>query len=728
VSTYRSLIATALFLAAAGPAAAQGWIMPPDRPQVRPVPGQPGPVVRVGSEVRVSIEGRVARFEVEERFRNNGGRVTEGTYLYPLPGESVFSDLSLFAGETELKGEMMNAEQARAIYEEIVRRQLDPALITLAGHGLIRARVFPIQPGETRRVILRYTQVLTRDGDALRLRYAFGARGGDADVRLAVRLPASGEWGTPYSPTHQVEVSRERGGGAVARIADGGNGTLELFLPVRRGLVGASMLTHATAGEDGYYMLLLAPPGESEGETVIPRDLTLVVDVSGSMSGEKMDQARAALRQAIGGLRTGDRFRIISFAGGVTSFRQGFTPATTEGRRAAEEFISGLTAQGGTNIEGALRAVLEAPGGGAGRLGVVLFMTDGLPTVGEQSPEHIAALASGRLGAARLFSMGVGHDVNTYLLDRLAVEGRGAAEYVAPGADVELAVGSVLRRVSRPALTGLRIVEAPVSLREGAPASLPDLFYGEELVVFGRYRGTGRGTVIIEGERGGRPERIAVEAGFPDAATGNAFIPSLWAARRIGELTRTLRLEGQSDQLVTEIRALGLRYGILTEYTSYLVQEPGITLTDARQRANVAPAAPSAQSGAAAFERAEASADLLRSSSIAGVSRRADQELAKAARRSGREAKRAGGRMFVLNGEVWTDVAHHDTLRVVAVAPYSEAWFTVGRVLPELADALGLGNRVLIAGRRASISVAPDGATTLSPEALARLVRDVRGS
>jgi len=719
----RSLALSAVVLLLPATAAAQGWILPPDG--VRPVPGQTGQVVRTGSEVRVTIAGRIAQFEVEERFRNDGGRMAEGSYLYPLPGEAVFTDFSLFAGATELKGEMMSAEQARGIYEEIVRRQLDPALITLAGHGLIRARVFPIQPGETRRIILRYHQVLTREGDALRLRHAYGARGGDAPVSVSVHLPGSVEWGTPYSPTHQLDVSRDRTGTEV-KVEGAGSGALEIFLPLRRGLVGASILTHALAGEEGFYLLLLAPPTAPDG-AVIPRDVTLVVDVSGSMSGEKMDQARAALQQALGGLRATDRFRLISFSSGVSRFRRTFAAATPEALRAAREFIEGLSAGGGTNIEGALQAVLESPGGGPGRLGVAVFLTDGVPTVGEQSPEQLAALASGKLSGVRVFSIGVGHDVNTYLLDRLAVEGRGAAEYVAPGADVELAVGGILRRVSHPALTGLRVVEAPVTLRDGAPTVMPDLFYGEELVVMGRYRGVGRGTVVIEGERLGRRERITIEANFPATSDANGFIPPIWAARRIGELTRTLRLEGSNERLVAQIRSLGQRYGILTEYTSYLVQEPGVVVaSDGRQMAAAAPA-PSAQSGRAAFERAEASADMAATANAVGMTRRADLEAAKVARSSGREILRAGGRVFVKDGEHWTDLNHRDSLSVVTIAPYSTAWFAVARALPELQEALSASDRVTIAGRRASLRVSPEGATTLTAAALARLVRDIRG-
>ena len=176
------LLALLLCLAPAGVLSAQGWI-DIERPRIQ----GPSSVVRVSSTVRAVIDGRVARFEVHERFRNSGAGIAEGTYHYPLPGEAAFSDFSLFQGEQELKGEMMASAQARSIYEDIVRRRKDPALITLVGHGLIRAQVFPIQPGETRTVILRYTQLLGRDGDALRLRYSAGDRG-DAPVTFAAEI------------------------------------------------------------------------------------------------------------------------------------------------------------------------------------------------------------------------------------------------------------------------------------------------------------------------------------------------------------------------------------------------------------------------------------------------------------------------------------------------------------------------------------------------------------
>ncbi len=250
----------------------------PPRPPARagsssengPYPPDPspigGPVIRIQSTVRVTLDGRIARIEVEERFRNAGSAVAEGTYLYPLPGEAVFTGYSLWMGDQEMQGEMQTAEQARSVYEEIVRRQKDPALLTYAGHGLIRAQIFPIQPGETRKVVLKYTQVLGREGDALRLRYAIGPRsisrgvgsaGTPQDLfSMAVTTAGEATFGTPYSPTHAVTSRRARGQLVVTVPADA-SGDLDLLFPLRRGLVGTTILTHASAGEDG---LLHAPP------------------------------------------------------------------------------------------------------------------------------------------------------------------------------------------------------------------------------------------------------------------------------------------------------------------------------------------------------------------------------------------------------------------------------------------------------------------------------------
>jgi Ca-activated chloride channel family protein len=729
-------LALAIVAGAATPIRAQGWIEVQQAPPgTRPAPIG-GPVIRVQSDVRVSLNGRIAQIEVEERFRNAGPTIAEGTYLYPLSGEAVFTGFSLWMGDKELQGEMQTAEQARSVYEEIVRRQRDPALLTYAGHGLIRAQIFPLQPGETRKVVLRYTQVLGREGDALRLRYAIGPRtadrglGGDRTPQdlfsFQVTAPDTGGFGTPYSPTHDLTTRRSRGQ-LVVSLPPTASGDVDLLFPLRRGLVGTSILTHASPNEDGYYMLLLAPP-ESSARDVIPRDLTLVVDVSGSMSGTKLEQAKAALAQALGALSPQDRFRLIAFSSGVTEFRPGLTQASRANLADAQQFVDGLGAGGGTNIEGALDVALQQ-GAAEGRLPLVVFMTDGLPSVGQTQPDQIASAAGSRIGQARIFTVGVGTDVNTYLLDRLAREGRGTATYVAPNADVEVAVGTLLGQIRNPALVNLRVVSAPVTLVDAYPAQLPDLFYGEELVVFGRYHGAGTGDVVIEGERNGRRERFTARGEFTSSESDNGFVPPLWASRKIGELTRTARLEGATPALIEEIRQLGLRYGLLTEYTSFLVTEPGATPPPPEASLRGGREDASRMSGQVAFNRAEASARDAEVKTLASADAAAERRLANAPATGAAApaAHRIAGRVFVNRDGVWTDVAYKPGATTVNVAPFSPAYFALVRSLPELGAWLSAGDQVVIAGSRVSIRIDPKGMTEWRGSQLATTVRDFRG-
>ena len=355
------LLAVPFLLTALATSAAQGqgWI--------EPLPGRRDPgVVKLRTSVTVRVTDRIAQVEVEEWFRNDGRvGLGEGDYTYPLPGEAVFSNFSLFQGDQELRGETMDAERARAIYEEIVRRKKDPALIELVGHGMVRARVFPINPGETRKITMRYTQVLKRAGDALQFRYAAGGRfaGVAPDGRengpgvQRTREPApltfvlTAENGDlfrdAFSPTHTVRVTREDGRMRV-RPEGSLSGDFALFLPFAERPVGISVAAYRPDGEDGYFMLTLSP-GEAGGARVM-RDVTMVVDVSGSMSGEKIEQARRALNQLLGSLGREDRFRLIRFSSGVSVYRTEWTTATPAEVRLAREWVDDLRAEGGTNI------------------------------------------------------------------------------------------------------------------------------------------------------------------------------------------------------------------------------------------------------------------------------------------------------------------------------------------------------------------------------------------
>src|SRR6266542_1647181 len=444
--------AAALLCIFSSPLLAQGWIDP-----IRPIPQNPnGRIERLRSAVQVSVTGRVARVTVEEWFRNNGPVMDEGMYHFPLPGEAVFSSYSLWQGDQELRGEAMDAVQARSIYEAIVRQKRDPALIELAGQGLIRARVFPIAPGETRKITLKYTQLLDRAGDAWRFRYLGDRNRQTAPRSFRLEVDSAARLGDPYSPTHQVQVTR-RDNRLEVTLGEGNTrtGDFELLLPLARGLIGLSLVPHHPAGEDGYFMLLLAP-GAAADAAALRRDLVAVIDISGSMSGAKIEQAKAALIQLLGSLRASDRFRLVAFSGGVRRYAEGWTDATTEGRRDATTWIRSLEAEGGTNIGGALtEAFAVSPAEQS--LGVVVFLTDGQASTGETDPERIAEQAERGRGRFRVFSFGIGDDVNTYVLDRLTARARGTTEYIRPGENIEGAVGSLAAKIASPVLTDVTI-------------------------------------------------------------------------------------------------------------------------------------------------------------------------------------------------------------------------------------------------------------------------------
>ncbi|HYU00448.1 MAG TPA: VIT domain-containing protein [Gemmatimonadales bacterium] len=709
-------------LSIAPSALAQGWIEP-----VRPLPR--GAIAKVRSAVQVALTGRIARVSVEEWFRNTGPLMDEGSYLYPLPGETVFSDFSLWQGDRELKGEPMDAGQARAIYEQIVRRRRDPALIELAGHGLLRARVFPIAPGETRKITLRYTQILDRVGDAMRFRYAAGTAAPSRSFHLQVDSAA--RWGDPYSPTHRLTVSHSGDLLELALADTTAGGDLELLLPLARGLVGTSLLTHQPVGEDRFFMLLLAPGRAAETGEPLRRDIVAVLDVSGSMSGDKLDQARAALVQLLGTLRRGDRFRIVTFGSGVRRYAAGWTEVSADNVHAAQDWVRRLDTNGGTNIAGALtEAFAERPGEGA--LGVVVFLTDGLPTVGETDPERIADQAEHGRGPFRVFAFGIGYDVNTYLLDRLTDRARGVTEYIRPGGDIEQAVGSLATKISSPVLTDLALRGDGVEFYDLQPERLPDLFAGDELVVFGRYRGEGRRerSVTVTGRRNGREVSFTTNARFGDENAGNDYVPQLWAARKVGALSREIRLHGPNTEIVNELKRLALRYGILTEYTSYLVQEPNqVVVRPMFDRAPSAAPAPQDQAGAAAVERSRAERALsgsLQLSAVTVTGAAADSVSTRGAAEA-RRSERVGGRVFVWRDSTWTDIAHGDSLQVVSVAAFSDAYFALLRALPELVKPATLAPAVLVAGRRVSIKIEMSGKSVWAEGELDRLVRAFRG-
>jgi Ca-activated chloride channel homolog len=716
-----------------GSAAAQG-IEPCGRREcvAAPCPPLPCPtsvrMERTGREVRVTLDGRVLRYEVTERWTNRGHAPGEVDYVLPLPRGAAFEDLALEIDGERVTGEALDAARARRVYEEIVRRQKDPALVEWLGLGMLRTRIFPVAPGETRTVVVRFRAVAEREGDALRVDVpAPSGRGTAASgTMLTLAWPAGPAFGEAWSPTHRAEVRRE-GSRRVASVRDA-TGTVTLLVPVRTASGAAvSLLAHAPAAGDGYALITLTPPPVRRAAT--PRDLTFVLDVSGSMAGEKLAQAKAAGRQLLASLAPGDRFRLIAFASDVQEFREEWSASGAAERRAAERWLDDLRASGGTNIAGALDRALESREMRA-RLALVLFLTDGAPTVGERRAERLAARAAEQRGARRIFTFGLGADVNVALLEQVALDGAGTAHFVRPEEDVERIVGVVAERLTSPVATDLRVRAEGVTLHAVQPAGRLDLFAGQELTILARYRGARtRGRVVITGQTPTGPVTWTADARFPERRTADAFVGRLWATQRVGWLSAERRKEGPSRERDAEIRELGERWGIPTELTSYLVLEPTMVAgqdvgvsgrPDVAGRvrtsgAAAAPAAPTGESRERQFEAAKQAASMRGMRSVADLQPGTDAA----------DVRRTSTRRFTLRDGTWVDTrAATPGAREVRVRPYSAAYFAAMERVPELREAFALGERVAVHGRAVTVLLVEDGAERLDAAALAALTRD----
>lgn len=705
--------------------------------------GQQEQVERTGREVRVVLEGRILRYEVTERWTNHGSRIGEADYVLPLPRGAAFEDLALEIDGEMVTGEALGAGDARRIYEEIVRQKRDPALVEWMELGVLRTRIFPIQPGETRTVVVRFRAVAEREGDALRVDVPAPRGNGtmSSGTTLTFQWPDADEFGQTWSPTHRAESLRD-GGRRAVRVSDA-TGTVTLLVPVRAGRSAAlGVLTHAPDRNEGYALITLTPPISTGA--AMARDVTFVLDVSGSMSGGKIEQARAAGRQLLNSLSGADRFRLIAFSGEVQEFKDGWSATSPAERRAAERWLNSLGASGGTNIAGALERALEArvvPG----RLGLVLFLTDGAPTVGERRPEVLAARAAELRGTRRIFTFGLGADVNAALLEQLALDGAGTAHFVRPEEDVERVVGVVAQRITRPVATNLRVRAEGVRLHAVQPAGRLDLFAGQELTILARYSGADEnGRVFITGDTPEGPVTWSVRARFPAMRSSDAFVGRLWATQRVGWLSAERRRNGANAELDGEIRTLGEKWGIPTELTSYLVLEPGMvanrthgggqpvpadrpsrrlerdalgaSTTGERDRSGAGVSSQTAPSApATAFESAKTAAEMRSARSVGDL----------AVGRDDAALRQTANRVFALRDSVWTDTRPASPgARVVRVKPYSAAYFALIDGVSELREIMALGERVEAHGTRVTLVLAADGEERLTASAVTAFVRD----
>lgn len=715
---FSSLLATVFLFSMVYQVTADGIIIP-EPPVCDPFPCRQ-PVIPISQSpltvkqhiVTVKIIDQLAVTHVDQIFINTGNTTVEGTYIFPLPVDAVVQQFTLWVDGEPVEGKVLSAEKARQIYEDIVRSQRDPALLEYIGRGAFQASIFPIDAGGERRVELEYTQVLTADNGLVKFSYPLNTEKFSAlpleEVSVTVELETSTPIRAVYSPSHQVDVRQGTSSSAVASYeARDVKPDTDFNLFYSFGETEAMHLFtfrdgHDPADADGFFLLLAAPAPDIEPERVA-KDILLVIDRSGSMEGEKILQAKSAARYVLSHLGPDDRFHLTTFSSSVEHYSNGMSPSTHVDK--AVHWVEALSAGGSTDINRALLEAAEAVDGE--RPTYIIFLTDGLPTVGVRESGQIIKNFSRAVGSnVRLFPFGVGYDVDTLLLDTLSQEHHGASTYVKPGEGLDQMLSAFYEKISTPVLTDLRLTIKSITTYDIFPQSLPDLFQGSQLVITGRYREGGTAEISLEGRanqksRTFRYDSMLFASESHSAPTPESSLPRLWAARKIGMLFNQIRLEGNNPETVQQIVKLSIRYGIVTPYTSYLVTEPlALGNTEREELAeriySQIQAMPTAStSGSAAVQKAEEQNDLADSAFAPHI-----------AAEDNRTIKTVGARTFVLTDSVWIDTAYDPEKMVTGKVKFlSDDYFSLIKSHTDLAACLALGPQVIVVYQQEVIEV-----------------------
>jgi len=583
-------------------------------------------VVRAGNNVQavqirevraaVSILEQVATTTLDIALHNPSGSQQEAEMVVPVPEGAAVRGFTFQGNAKEPTAELLPKDEAKRIYESIVARTKDPALVEFVGYNLIRTSVFPVPARGDQKVRLTYEHLLPADGH--RIDYAL-PRSESLEVtvpwHVTVRIRSKQGVRTTYSPSHKTEMTRKGPGEVTVKVAadsvtEPGPFVLS-YLTETKG-VAASLLAYPDPKVGGGYFLLLAaaPAHKVKGKAAVKREVTIVIDRSGSMSGDKIKQAKAAALQVLHGLTAGEAFNIIDYSSSISSFAPAPVIKDKKTTEEAHHYLRQVSAHGGTNIHDALlEALRQKPK--ERMLPIVFFLTDGLPTVGVRDEVAIRTAAmKANSYKRRIFSFGVGYDVNAPLLTHLATKSRAISTFVMPNEDVEVKVSQVYRRLYGPILSEPKIgtldADGKVTTRRVSdvlPTPLPDLFEGDRLVLLGKYKEDEPLTFQLQGDYLGKPRVFKFDFELNGATTRNSFVPRLWASRKIGFLIEEIRQAGagpggpgaaaaggvmtdkRMKELVDEIVRLSTEFGILTEYTAFLAKEgTDLTRVDANLR------------------------------------------------------------------------------------------------------------------------------------------------
>jgi Ca-activated chloride channel family protein len=598
-----ALAAVCLLLSAPTEARAEGALV------VRGPGGEVSTLPLLRTAVDADIGGSVTSVTVTQRFHNSAARPIEAVYVFPLPTDAAVDAMEMHIGRRVLRAQIDRRASARQRYEQARDQGVRAALLEQERPNIFTFNVANIDPGADVDVTLHFFGSARYDDhtyawafpmvvgpryipgtplasppvgtgvqrdtdrvtDASRISPDYvppGTRSGHA-VSLRVRLDAGTELEHIEAPAHDVEVSRPSPAVAEVTLRDKDeipNRDFILRWKVAAPTLRASVLTHRPAVTgDGWLALSLEPRHDAPPTETTAREVFFLLDTSGSMQGPPLDAVKRAIDQALTGMRPDDSFQIIDFADTASSFAPAPLPATLDNVARARSHLASLAAGGGTNQLAGIHAALSAPGDPM-RLRYVVFMTDGY--IGNEA--EVIALTRREIGNARIFSFGVGSSVNRYLLEEVALAGRGGAEFLRTEEAPEAMVSRFYERIARPYLTDVRIDWGGLAVRDAEPGLVPDVSSLSPLTVLARYDRPGTGTVTVSGMLAGRPYRQALQVTLPEVSAAHGALASLWARQRIEGLSREGHLRPDDREIEEAITGLALHHHLVSRFTSFV--------------------------------------------------------------------------------------------------------------------------------------------------------------
>jgi Ca-activated chloride channel family protein len=703
---------------------ADGFIIP-----MPPRPGEPFPqdLSIKYHHVDIRIDNQIAQTTVDQIFINNFHRDLEGTYIFPIPEDASISKFSMFIGGEEVRGKVLDRLEARRIYEDIVRRKKDPALLEYFKDGMFKASVYPIPAHGETRIKLDYSEILKLDGGICGYRYTLNTEKFSKDplqsVRLTVEINSNQSIKSIYSPSHNIKIDKESD--HHARITYTEENTRPdkdflLYYTVSEEDIGFNLLPYEDEDHQHYFLAMISPQAEVPADKTLSKEIIFILDTSGSMNGEKIEQAKGALSFCLNSLNSNDKFNIIDFDDQIRSFKETLVQANPENIKNALRFVERTEADGGTNINDALLTGLKQIGS-ENKASFIIFLTDGLPTVGVTDIRNILEnVKDHNKSRVRIFVFGVGYDVNAHFLDKLAQDNHATSDYVSPDEDIEVKVGSFYKKVSHPILTDIQLSFGKAEAYDIYPQELPDVFKGSQLLVLGKYRGGSGSIVTLSGSAGGTHKRFTYEVNFTPSEK-NDFIPRLWATRRVGYLIDELRLHGDNKELIDEVVRLSKKYGIINQYTSFLIDaDYQLTATElSRDAATNVRILSKKEVGAGAVGQAKSLS--MAKVAQAPMSGYFDDE---GKFKKMEKVAQAGTKTFFNKNGFWVDTEYEGKLETIKVERFSQAYFKLLSQVPEIGKYLGVGDNVIFLLKGKAIEISDQGKTDFTDSELKALLSE----